>query len=280
MRYAARGKAYSYYFRTGGGGYAAGAAFEAHSMYLGQLAGAGARGALAAAVALFRGTHDFGAFSKGRGGMAGSEVRRVEEARVTVLRPEEYALGLEAGAPPEGAGEPVEAEAGDGAPPPPPPPAQPLRIVRVRFVANGFLRHQVRLMVGAAVAVATGRLTLAQLGAHLAGGGGGMRSGGGPRGGARGFMAASVRGLWLERTLLPQGFWEDPHWCNNRDPQYPADRGIPRGSWHPGRVCPSTGAPLASAWRGGGAGAGGGGPEEKEEEEGEGEEEEGGGDSE
>ena len=40
------------------------------------------------------------------------------------------------------------------------------------------------------------------------------------KGGVRGYMAASVRGLWLERTLMHDDFWEDPHWCNNRDPQY------------------------------------------------------------
>jgi tRNA pseudouridine38-40 synthase len=271
MKFAARGKAYSYYFRTGGD-YGAGEHFADFSMFSRHLADERALARLSGALALFQGAHDFGAFSMGRKEKGGSEVRTVEEARVTVLRPEEYDTGLAAGPPPAGAGravEPPERGGGrgggggggdDGA----------LRIVRLRFVGNGFLRRQVRLMVGAALAVATGRLPLEALRAQLAGGGAAARAAGGvaASGGNRGYMAASVRGLWLEQTLLHPDFWADPHWCNNRDARYLEDRGIPRSSWHPERVC------LHTGWRtvpgaGESVEEGGGVGEEEEEESGE-----------
>ena len=66
LKFAARGKVYSYYFRTGGGGYAVGDRFANFSMFARELADEGALARLSTAVAAFQGVHDFGAFSMGR----------------------------------------------------------------------------------------------------------------------------------------------------------------------------------------------------------------------
>ena len=125
----------------------------------------------------------------------------------------------------------------------------PPGLLRLRFVANGFLRHQVRLMVGAALAVGAGDLPLDFCKATLANT---SSSNPNPNSGANHFRAAAPRGLWLEETLLPSTFWVDDDWCNNRDEQYLVDKGLKKSSWAPKQIA------HRGITGGGGKGKGGG----------------------
>lgn len=107
--------------------------------------------------------------------------------------------------------------------------AGPPLLLRLRFVGNGFLRHQVRHMVGAAIAVGRGALPLNFVRDTLA-----SSAAAPPAAGTRApFSAAAPRGLWLERSLLDADFWVDDQWCNNSVWQYCVDKGIDASSWHP-----------------------------------------------
>ena len=142
----------------------------------------------------------------------------------------------------------------------------------MRFVGDGFLRHQIRLMVGAALDVVRGGTSLEEVARALAQGKGGtaLRPSGTPSPRAspapqRRFCAASGRGLWLERVLVHDDFWCAKDYSNNRDPKFLTDHGLSPAHWHPARVKRGGGAvagwaeraPGAGARAGAGAGAGG-----------------------
>ena len=138
----------------------------------------------------------------------------------------------------------------------------------MRFVGDGFLRHQIRLMVGAALDVVRGGTSLRDIASALA------RGQPGASGRAqRHFTAASGRGLWLEEVVTHAEMWSEQDYCNNRDPAFLRDRGLPEAHWRPERL--KRGGVAVPGWeeRGGaggagaGGGGGGGGGEEEEEDE-------------
>jgi tRNA U38,U39,U40 pseudouridine synthase TruA len=129
--------------------------------------------------------------------------------------------------------------------------AEGAHLVRMLFIGDGFLRHQIRLIVGAALSVVRGTSSLEDItkalesgqwpsvGAAQAGGGGGGGGGGGAgvavaASGPR-FVAAAGRGLWLERVVTHAELWTAKDFCNNRDPDFIKEHGLSADFWHPAR---------------------------------------------
>jgi hypothetical protein len=261
VRRAVGSKQYSYWFRCGDyhapGGLAVGD-FSHYSAFVGDV------GAMARATAAFVGSHDMAAFApslvrstrrdgerraarevareEGRGeeGEDGASstssssssrgtVRTLSEADVSVVSLEEagaYLTRLGAGAPPATCGRRVPLDSAEGLP--------GTELLRLRVVGDGFLRHQVRLMAAAVLAVGCGKLTPADIVAALAS----------PSAHPLPIRALPGRGLWLDRSLLREGaggadddfdspFWRDPLWCNNPSAGYAFDHGVPAASYHP-----------------------------------------------
>lgn len=112
-------------------------------------------------------------------------------------------------------------------------------VLRITFEGDGFLRHQVRRLVGALLAVGRGTLPPDYVAHTLreqsggGGAGGGSAPGAAPLGAGRGrrtpFGAAPGRGLWLESQGLPDELWSDPDFCNNQTPGYVEDWGLVPG---------------------------------------------------
>jgi len=109
----------------------------------------------------------------------------------------------------------------------------PRCIVRIRFVGSGFLRHMLRRLVGAALAVARGKLpvtyirdVLVAADARLAAPSGGAAPEAAADGAARDYAVAHGRGLWLERTLLPPGFFERERFTTNTLASFRAQHGF------------------------------------------------------
>lgn len=108
-------------------------------------------------------------------------------------------------------------------------------LVRLRFVGDGFLRHQCRYMAAAILAVGEGKKTTEHITSTLAG-----------EVTHTSWMMLPGRGLWLEASLLrgspfaadtvedySEEFWTEKLWCNNPDRAFPAEHSIPEEHYHP-----------------------------------------------
>jgi len=86
-------------------------------------------------------------------------------------------------------------------------------ILRLRFVGAGFLRHMIRRLVGAALAVGRGALPVTYIRDALLAADERLEAsaelGRLPDGAAHDYAVAHGRGLWLERTVVPADFWTD-----------------------------------------------------------------------
>lgn len=169
--------------------------------------------------------------SGGSSGSAGNTVRTMYSACVSVLRPEEVHCDI--GRPQEGGvivppsvtesddGNPakrrrLDGDGKDGLLKGPEPTNASAVVVRFTFVGDGFLRHQLRRMAGALMAVGRGDIPPSFIRDALASGlpCGGLSErapGGAPltpavasrlRGGDTPYQTAPGRGLWLERLVL------------------------------------------------------------------------------
>ena len=108
-------------------------------------------------------------------------------------------------------------------------------VVRIRFVGGGFLRHMLRRLVGAALAVARGKLpvtyirdALAEADARLLAPrpAGAVMAVPASDGAAHDYAVAHGRGLWLERTILPDRFWDRSSFTTNTLVAYRAQHGL------------------------------------------------------
>jgi len=179
-------------------------------------------------------------------GGSGSTVRTIYSASVSELKLDEVDWSLNSHAPSPMAGrnvspvidsavteraEAVRGESGSTArkrPRSEEAPSPPPSLIRISFTGNGFMRHQVRLMVGACLGYVRGKVNGDDLGSALAGATYGKRLG---------FVAAAGRGLWLEKIVLAgEGFWTEEDWCNNRDPQFLRDWSLSNKHWYPERT--------------------------------------------
>jgi tRNA pseudouridine(38-40) synthase len=269
LRSATHGKTYSFYIR--GGPHLASLSCADVSMLVSCPIDAGFTSRIARAVADYVGTHDFSPFAMGRGSASGgaSATRTIADASVSFVAATLLDMSPGSSAPPADAGEaiaPAEVGAEERAAPSTGgagvttaaarvvgsstgvkrsresavadavATAGPTRLLRIRVTANGFLRHQMRLMVGAAIAVGSGALPLDFIKDELRRGVPHGQVKGAPR-----FRAAAARGLHLEKTLLHDAFWTDPDFCNNPAILYKNDHNIRDESWHP-RVSAGAGA--------------------------------------
>lgn len=262
LRSATHGKTYSFYIR--GGPHLASLPYADVSMLVSCPIDAGFTSRLARAIADLVGSHDFSPFAMGRGSESGGvfATRTISDARVSFIPANLLDMSPGSSAPPADAGELIApADAGaelaaaatanagassstmthgsigsstgvkrsrDSAVADAVATAGPSRLLRIRITANGFLRHQVRLMVGAAIAVGSGSLPLDFIKDELRRGVPHGQIKGAPR-----FRAAAPRGLHLEKTLVHEAFWTDPDFCNNPAALYKDDHQIADASWHP-----------------------------------------------
>lgn len=122
----------------------------------------------------------------------------------------------------------------------------PAAVLRISIQGDGFMRHQVRRIVGALLQVGRGELPVeffsnairaaeAASAAANADAEADELEGGETRPCIAATALASFRshcraapgrGLWLQRTLLPDTFWSDPEWCNNGTPGYCVQWGL------------------------------------------------------
>ena len=129
------------------------------------------------------------------------------------------------------------------------PPVSASRLLRLEFEGNGFLRHQVRRIVGALISIGRGTLpqdfikvTLAASDRHMHTQAAVADVDGAststlataspavalppPDASAILFKVAPGRGLVLDSLMLPQLFWDDDGFCNNDTPGYKSDWGL------------------------------------------------------
>ena len=124
----------------------------------------------------------------------------------------------------------------------------PAAVLRISIQGDGFMRHQVRRVVGALLQVGRGELPVEYFSnairaaeAASAAANADVEADELEGGETRPCIAATAtalasfrshcraapgRGLWLQRTLLPDTFWSDPEWCNNGTPGYCTQWGL------------------------------------------------------
>ncbi|RYY38513.1 hypothetical protein EON62_00385 [archaeon] len=187
---------------------------------------------------------------------ASSTVRRIDVAEITLYRAHDMRLSIHDPPPCDGltlaaAGElgvPLHAfpgahtgtDSARGAPAP----DIGYTVLRFRFVGNGFLRYQIRRIMGVVLAIGKGKLPPYSMHDLVALGDALSHAEGEPRRldaskladdaalpsplqMQHRYPAAPGRGLWQEAYFLPPHFWEDERYTNNRHADYRARFHLP-----------------------------------------------------